>query len=221
MWNSNCCDLKGRYLWFYFSTLNCFEELTIYLEYQKRKEKEMATSSTDNFESYIKGLLQCPICFESIKSAPIHQCTNGHIFCVSCITKLKNCPICRSNSPLCRSLAVEKIIENCSKLQLKSEKNFDGPEMQKWGQESTGVHFSSNGSNEESSVQLNLNSVERGGSDNGTISILDGIKKGANCLCNFFCIFLLASIFTFLAIAVVLYIVDFFYKLSQLWNCYF
>ena len=42
-----------------------------------------------------QDILDCPICFLTIDSAPIYQCLNGHVVCKDCHPKLENCPICR------------------------------------------------------------------------------------------------------------------------------
>ena len=74
----------------------------------------MATSNThqtpSDFEEYIRDLLECPVCMETIKSVPVYQCANGHVICKICIEKLNNCPICRNDSAPARSLQLEKIV---------------------------------------------------------------------------------------------------------------
>ena len=64
-----------------------------------------------DFEEHIKDLLECPVCIEPILSAPIHQCTNGHVVCNGCIAKLNSCPICRNDSTPVRNLMLEEITE--------------------------------------------------------------------------------------------------------------
>ena len=118
----------------------------------------MATSKTNEFEEYVMGLLECRCCSESINSGPIHQCTNGHVVCKSCITKLVNCPICRNKSKLARNLIFEQIVENIGAMQLTNEGPSEKPKHQKWGQGqgSVGVSFASNEPKKEPSVKLNL-----------------------------------------------------------------
>ena len=59
----------------------------------------MATSKTNEFENYVKGLLECPVCSGPIKSTSTQQCTNGHKVCTACAWRMiKSCPICRNNS---------------------------------------------------------------------------------------------------------------------------
>ncbi|CAL8105801.1 unnamed protein product [Orchesella dallaii] len=57
--------------------------------------------------------LECPICFE-IPRAEIYQCSNGHIICTDCKSKLNICPQCqipyRVDGQLIRNRAVEAII---------------------------------------------------------------------------------------------------------------
>ena len=43
----------------------------------------------------INDLLECPVCIETIISAPIFQCYIDHIVCKDCHPKLETCPICR------------------------------------------------------------------------------------------------------------------------------
>ena len=165
------------------------------------------TKSTEHerskFEKYIEGLLECPVCFVSIKSTPIHQCANGHIVCKHCISKLKNCPICRNDSTIARNLIFEQIVGNFSEFEVASETPPEKHEHQKWG-----ASFSNNGlnltlvpnpvwvetfgtrrygSNEESSVELNLQletmeSVELGGTSNRIRSTLKSLKHKTICV---------------------------------------
>ena len=116
----------------------------------------MATSKSNQFEEYVKGLLECPSCSEPINSSPVNQCTNGHVVCKNCIPKLENCPICRNKSKLARNLIFEQIVENFSALELTNEGPSEKPKHQKWGQESVGVLITFNELNKEPSVKLNL-----------------------------------------------------------------
>ena len=150
---------------------------------------ESAEHGESKFEDYIKGLLECPVCIETIKLTPIHQCTNGHVVCKDCVTKLDNCPICRSDSRVARNVIFEQIIGNFSSFELSNEGPFEEPELQKWGQGFVSASFSNN---DEPSVQINIppnsetmESVEHGGSYNQIISIFKGIKQEAICSYNF------------------------------------
>ena len=116
----------------------------------------MATSKTNEFEEYVQGLLECTGCSEPIKLAPIHQCTNGHVVCKNCITKLKNCPICKNNSKLARNLIFEQIVEHYSALELADEGTSEKHTLQKWGQGSVSVFISNKEPNEEQSTKINI-----------------------------------------------------------------
>ena len=164
------------------------------------------TSKSNKFDEYVKGLLECPNCNEPIKFTPIYQCTNGHVVCKDCITKLENCPNCRNDSKIARNLIFEQIIENFSAFELENEKPFENPEHKEWG-----ASLPSNRLNEEPSVQLDIQpnlatmeSVELGETDNrkrSTLKCDDIILAFWNCvnhLCELlyligfisFCIFL-------------------------------
>ena len=80
--------------------------------------------NSSDFEEYIRDLLECPVCMETIKSVPVYQCTNGHVICRDCIKKLNNCPICRNNSTPARSLKLEKIVQFCLKRKDQSLQNL-------------------------------------------------------------------------------------------------
>ena len=109
-------------------------------------------------DDYIKDLSECPVCIEAIKSAPIHQCTNGHVICKNCILKLDSCPICRSDSKLARNLMLEQIIAKIYGPQEVKEGPYEKSKLEEWGHGSPRVHFSNDGPNEEPTIQLNLTS---------------------------------------------------------------
>ena len=98
----------------------------------------MATSKTNknstDIEEYLKDLLECPVCMETIKSVPVYQCANGHVICKDCIEKLKNCPICRNDSELRRSLKLENIVQRLEGIQPENVgPPTYTPNLQKWG----------------------------------------------------------------------------------------
>ena len=107
---------------------------------------------------FISDLSECPVCIEAIRSAPIHQCTNGHVICKNCIFKLENCPICRSDSKLARNLMLEQIIAKINGPQQVKEGPYEKSKLEEWGHGSARVHFSNDGPNEEPTIQLNLTS---------------------------------------------------------------
>ena len=143
----------------------------------------MATSKINEFEECVKFLLECPVCSEPNKSAPIHQCTNGHIICKNCITKLAYCPICRNNSKLARNLIFEQIIEKFSALELANEGSSEKVKVQKWGQGSVSVNLSNNGPNKEHSVILNIqpNSDTIESTEHGVSKFEEYIKNLLTC----------------------------------------
>ena len=100
---------------------------------------------SSEFKKYVKDLLHCPVCIDSIKTTPIHQCANGHVICKDCIPKLNNCPICRNDSTLSRNLMIEQIIENFGEIKPENKGLIKKPELQIWGNIST-VAYSSNDS---------------------------------------------------------------------------
>lgn len=143
----------------------------------------MATSKTKKIEEYVQGLLECTGCSEPIKSAPIHQCTNGHVVCKNCITKLENCPICKNNSKLARNLIFEQIVEHFSALELADEGTSEKHKLQKWGQGSVSVFISNNEPNEEQSAKINLqpNSDTKELAGNGGSKFEEYIKNILEC----------------------------------------
>ena len=121
----------------------------------------MATSKTNqnssDFEEYIRDLLECPVCMETIKSVPVYQCTNGHVICKDCIEKLNNCPICRNDSSLVRSLKLENIVQRLEGIPLENQETITAkPNLQKWGKGSVRVYGSINRSTQETRIELNL-----------------------------------------------------------------
>ena len=116
---------------------------------------KMNEKSSDVIE-YIRDLSECPVCLDSIKSAPIHQCTNGHVICKDCILKLENCPICRSGSKMARNLMLEQIIAKIYGPQQEKEGPYEKSKLEEWGHGSASVHFSNDGLIEEPTIQLNV-----------------------------------------------------------------
>ena len=70
-----------------------------------------SSKSSSDFEQYVREILECPICMETIVSVPVYQCVNGHVICKYCIPKLENCAICRDGSKPVRNLKVEEIVQ--------------------------------------------------------------------------------------------------------------
>ena len=124
----------------------------------------MATSDTNqnSTDVFLRDLLECPVCMETIRSVPVYQCANGHVICEDCIEKLNNCPICRNDSELRRSLKLENIVQlfNCSiveGIQPENEKTTTAsPNLQNWGKGSFRVYGTINGPNKDPHMELNL-----------------------------------------------------------------
>lgn len=45
--------------------------------------------------SELQSTLECPVCLETIRTAPVKCCDNGHIICNACHSRVDNCPTCR------------------------------------------------------------------------------------------------------------------------------
>ena len=119
----------------------------------------MATAQTKqtsmDIEEYLRDLLECPVCMETIKSVPVYQCTNGHVICKVCIEKLNNCPICRNDSALVRSLKLENIVQRLEGIQPeKKASTTTTTHLQKWGKGSVRSYGAINGPNQEPSVEI-------------------------------------------------------------------
>jgi hypothetical protein len=94
----------------------------------------MANQNPSDIEKYLRELLECPVCMETIKSVPVYQCANGHVICKDCIEKLNNCPICRNDSDLRRSLKLEDIVQRLEGIQPEIQgPSTANPNLQKWG----------------------------------------------------------------------------------------
>ena len=69
---------------------------------EKRTRREMTEKLVD--------LMECPVCLDFPRSAPIFSCRNGHLICAKCQPKLECCPICRSPDVGCRNGFAEKFV---------------------------------------------------------------------------------------------------------------
>ena len=121
----------------------------------------MDTSKTNqnssDFEDNIRDLLECPVCTETIKSLPVYQCANGHALCNDCIEKLNNCPICRNDSSLVRSLKLENIVQRLEGILPENHETFTAKRyLKKWGKGSVRSYGTINGSTQETRIELNL-----------------------------------------------------------------
>ena len=119
----------------------------------------MATTKTNqkssDIEKYLRDLLECPVCLETIKSVPVYQCTNGHVICKDCIKELDNCPICRNNSAPARNLQLEKIVQRLEGIQHEKRSSTTAtPNLQKWGKGSVRSYGTINRPNQESHIEI-------------------------------------------------------------------
>ena len=113
--------------------------------------------NSSDIEEYLRDLLECPVCMETIKSVPVYQCANGHVICKDCIEKLNNCPICRNDSELRRSLKLENIVQRLEGIQPGNVGPTTAtPNLQKWGKGSVRSYGTINGPNQEPRIEPNL-----------------------------------------------------------------
>jgi len=79
------------------------------------ESEETIKANYDELVSQLAAKVECPVCFEVPKSAPIHSCLNGHLVCRDC--RRDTCPTCRV--PLGRSTSllaitvIEQIPHRC------------------------------------------------------------------------------------------------------------
>ena len=121
------------------------------------------TQNSSDIEEYLRDLLECPVCLETIKSVPVYQCNNGHVICKDCIKKLNNCPICRNDSAPARSLQLEKIVQRLEGIQPENEGTIaPKPNLQKWGIGSVRSYGTiNNGPNQVTQIENNLQTNSR------------------------------------------------------------
>ena len=46
--------------------------------------------------SDLQSSLECPVCLETIRTAPVQCCRNGHLICNTCLSRAHICPTCRA-----------------------------------------------------------------------------------------------------------------------------
>ena len=118
--------------------------------------------TSSDIEEYLRELLECPVCMDTIKSVPVYQCTNGHVICKGCIEKLNNCPICRNDSTHNRNLKLENIVQRLEGIQPEnSGPTTAKPNLQKWGMGSVRSYGTINGPNQVTSININRQSNPR------------------------------------------------------------
>ena len=77
-------------------------------------QKRVMQIDTEEFSSKrlkrIEEALECPVCFDIPKSAPVPVCPNGHVVCVKCVREV--CPTCRVRMEDGTSTLAVTVIEN-------------------------------------------------------------------------------------------------------------
>jgi len=76
-----------------------------------RDKKQKISGKQEKEEDGAESIFECPVCYETTLP-PIYQCTNGHLVCSSCKTKVTQCPTCRGSlggESGIRSLALETL----------------------------------------------------------------------------------------------------------------
>ncbi|CEM19291.1 unnamed protein product [Vitrella brassicaformis CCMP3155] len=63
-------------------------------------------------------LLECSVCCESM-IPPIYQCKEGHTICQDCRLRVKQCPVCRSETLDIRCRALERLAESLDEINCK------------------------------------------------------------------------------------------------------
>jgi len=90
---------------------------------KKRKLEEDAREPS--FLSELEDVLECPVCFSAILSAPIYACENLHHVCFKCHKEMtlqsQPCPICRGALTMKRNHLAEKIIEKLPKIDCRNK----------------------------------------------------------------------------------------------------
>ena len=53
-------------------------------------------ASNKKLVTELQSSLECPVCLETIREAPVLCCRNGHLICKVCIVRTQICPTCRA-----------------------------------------------------------------------------------------------------------------------------
>jgi len=80
-----------------------------------RLRQELASSSRtsskyDSLIAVLQAKVECPVCYEVPKQAPVPVCSNGHVVCQTCKRDL--CPTCRVRMGVATSVLAVTVIEN-------------------------------------------------------------------------------------------------------------
>eukprot|EP00090_Calanus_glacialis_P015484 TRINITY_DN24438_c0_g1_i1.p1 TRINITY_DN24438_c0_g1~~TRINITY_DN24438_c0_g1_i1.p1 ORF type:complete len:751 (+),score=260.97 TRINITY_DN24438_c0_g1_i1:58-2253(+) len=72
--------------------------------------KATLTNEYDSLVTKLQGKVECPVCFDVPKQAPVPVCPNGHVVCQGC--KRDTCPTCRVRMGHGTSILAVTVIEN-------------------------------------------------------------------------------------------------------------
>ena len=76
---------------------------------KKMPEEQKYRIDSETTEKML-NLMECPVCLEVPRAAPIFSCRNGHLICGSCQPKVKCCPTCRCPDVGIRNGFAEKFV---------------------------------------------------------------------------------------------------------------
>jgi len=109
---------------------NCFEESTfkskrlktnfeISLDTTEEKAKldeelEQLKIKHEDLVKKLRDKVECPVCLEVPRRAPVPICPNGHVVCLKCVREF--CPTCRVRMENCTSTLAVTVIENIEHL---------------------------------------------------------------------------------------------------------
>ena len=68
------------------------------------------TKKYDDLVRKLRDKVECPVCFDVPRSAPVPVCPNGHVVCVKCVRDV--CPTCRVRMEQGTSTLAVAVIEN-------------------------------------------------------------------------------------------------------------
>merc|ERR1719323_1189766 len=81
----------------------------------RTESEEIIKANYDDLVGQLAAKVECPVCYEVPKSAPIHSCVNGHLVCRDC--RRDTCPTCRvplgRATSLLAATVIEKIPHRC------------------------------------------------------------------------------------------------------------
>jgi len=73
-------------------------------------EKEELVKKHKDLVRQLRDKVECPVCYDVPKAAPIPVCPNGHVVCTKCVKEM--CPTCRVKMGQGKSTLAVTVIEN-------------------------------------------------------------------------------------------------------------